>query len=454
MNGNGDLGAAREQWRTRAGFIFATIGSAAGLGNIWRFSFVAGENGGATFLLVYLVCVVLIGAPILIAELAIGRSSRGDAVAAFQTLAPASPWFAVGGLGVVAAFFILGYYGVIAGWALKYFVGALTGALWSLAGSDYGGYFSAFIANPFEPVLWQLVMMAATVFVIAGGVQRGIELVNKTLIPILGVIVVGLAVFSVSLEGAERGLTFLLAPDWSVLKSPDVYLAATGQAFFSLGVGMAIFITYGSYLSRQQSIPAATGVIVVGDTLFAVIAGVAIFPAVFAFGLNPAAGPKLAFITLPQLFLVMPGGGAIGPLFFFLLTAAALTSMVSILEVPVAYAMRRWGMGRRTAAVGIGAVIFIVGIPAALGYGVLDGITLGGRAILDAMDYLVANLTLPVGGFLIAAFAGWRWTAAEALSASDLGEGLLGRTWLALLRYAVPVLITLVLSDVSAFGTN
>ena len=314
----------REQWTSRLGFILASTGAAVGVGNIWRFSYVAGQNGGAAFLVVYISCVLVIGIPLLIAELALGRRGQGDAVAAFTAVAPRSLWVTVGGLGVLAASLILAYYAVIAGWVLKYLAGALLGTLWQTAGEGYDVFFARFIADPLEPLVWQLVTMTATAVIVAAGVRGGIERANRVLMPMLALLVLGLALYSLSLPGAVGGVRFLPAPEWSALTSPVVYLAALGQVFFSIGIGMAIFITYGGYLAPEQRIPSAAATIVLGDTLVAVLAGCAIFPAVFAFGLDPAAGPQLVFVTLPQIFLTMPFGRLVGSLFFLLLIAAAL----------------------------------------------------------------------------------------------------------------------------------
>jgi NSS family neurotransmitter:Na+ symporter len=443
-----DTGAppsSREQWRSRRGFVLATIGAAVGLGNIWRFSFVAGENGGGAFFVIYIVSALLVGAPLVIAELALGRAARADAVSAFDHAAPRSAWIAGGWLGVIAGVLILSYYAVIAGWALKYFVGAVDGSLWRLAADAHGGFFAGFIANGWEPVVWQAAMMALTMIVVMGGVQKGIEAVNLFLMPLLCLIVVGLAAYAATLPGAARGIAFLLAPDWSAFARPEVYVAALGQAFFSLGIGMAVFVTYGGYLPRRQNIPAAVVAIVAGDTLFAIVAGLAIFQAVFAFGLDPAAGPELAFITLPQIFLAMPWGAAFGSAFFFLLAAAALTSMVSLLEVPVACLVARAGLRRTTAVLAAGGLTLALGVPSALGFGLLDGVTVAGRSILDAMDFATSNLLLPSGGALIALLVGWRWGRANALAGSDMGDGVAGRLWLLLLRYVVPAVIVLIL---------
>lgn len=435
----------RDQWTSRAGFIAAAIGAAVGLGNIWRFSYAAGENGGGAFLLVYVLAVLVIGLPLLIAELAIGRHGQGDAVTTFAAVVPRIPWRYVGWFGVAGAFVILSYYAVVAGWALKYFVGAATGGLWRAAGAEYGAYFEHFIANPGEPIAWQAAMVLATLVIVSGGVKHGIERVNAWIMPLLALIVLGLAAFALTLPGAGAGVRFLFAPDWSALARPSVYVAALGQAFFSVGVGMAVYVTYGSYLAQGQRIPASAAAIAFGDTLFALVAGLAIFPVVFALGGDPASGPKLAFITLPQIFLRMPGGEFFGPIFFFLLSAAALTSMVALLEVPVAFAVHRLRMRRWVAATIIGTAIFLLGVPSALSYGVLRAMTISGRPLLDAIDHAVSSYFLPAGGFLIALFVGWVAGRTKVIAFADLDKTLLGTAWYWLLRIVVPATIAVIL---------
>ena len=438
--------AEREQWRSHHGFILATIGAAVGLGNIWRFSYVAGENGGAVFLLLYLLCVVLIGLPIVVAELMLGRRAQGDAIAAFEQPGDKSLWRHLGWLGVIGAFAILSYYAVIAGWALKYFVGAATGKLLAAAAQEPGAYFKTFIANAGEPVAWQAAMLAATVYVVAGGVQKGIETVNRWLMPILALIIIALAVFALTLPGSSKGYAFLFSPNWSALSKPEVYIAALGQAFFSLGVGMAVFVTYGSYMPRNFSLPTSAVAIAFGDALFAIVAGLAIFPAVFAFGIDPTAGPELAFIALPQVFLQMPGGAVAEAVFFFLLSAAALTSMISLLEVPVSMAVHRLKLQRWHATGIIGFGIFILGLPSAMSFGVLAHIKIGKHGILDAIDAGVSNLLLPIGGILIALYVGWRLDRQTALTEAQLdSEGWLGRAWFSLLRFVAPVAIAVMI---------
>ncbi len=435
----------REQWGSRTGFILATIGAAVGLGNIWRFAYIAGENGGAVFLFLYLVFVVLIGLPLVVAELALGRRGQGDAVAAFEANGRQSAWRYAGWIAVVGAGLILSYYSVIAGWALKYFLGALSGGLWQSAAGGLGAYFDGFISGTIEPIFWQFVMLASAAIVVAGGIKGGIERINFWLMPLLAAIVLLLAVFALTLPGSSKGVSFLFAPDWSALRRPAVYLNALGQAFFSLGVGMAVFITYGSYLNRNISIPGAAATVAIGDTLFAVVAGLAIFPAVFALGGDPAAGPRLAFITFPQVLLQLPGGRWLGVVFFLLLSIAALTSMISLLEVPVAVASHRLGLSRPRAVVIITTAIFAIGIPSALSYGVLDAWKLGSQPILDAIDHAVSNFLLPLCGLSAALFVGWRLLPAVAKEAANLTTTSVGTLWLWLLRIGVPATIAIIL---------
>ena len=435
----------REQWNTRAGFVLATIGSAAGLGNIWRFSYVAGENGGAAFLLMYILCVAILGVPLMLGEFCIGRRAQADAVVAFRCGDSRRNWSAAGWLMAFVSFVLLSYYAVVAGWAYKYFVGYLIG---TVSGKESGAiteYFNAFVSDPFEPLLWQFVVVALTVVVVAAGIKRGIELVNRILMPILGLMVVVLASYALSLDGSRAGLAFLFRPDWSALTQPDVYLAALGQAFFSLGIGAGALLTYGSYTTADQKMAPAAVTVASRDTLFSIVAGLAIFPAVFALGLDPAHGPALAFVTLPEVFNLLPGGRLFAVTFFVLLALAALTSAVSILEVPCSVLMHRLRWSRRRTSIVIGVAAFLAGVPSALGFGVWREIGLFGMGILQTIDAIASSILLPVGGLLIALYVGWTWTSEEALRVAGLSDSRPGRAWLFLLRFIAPCLIVLVL---------
>ncbi|MCE7791510.1 sodium-dependent transporter [Salipaludibacillus sp. CUR1] len=428
------------------------MGSAVGLGNIWRFAYVTGESGGAAFLLIYILCILAIGIPILMAEFTIGRRAQSDVVGSFQEITPGKPWVVAGFLGVASAFIILSFYGVIAGWSLHYFVQYLSGGPAIGAEGGFADYFVAFHTGTFEPLLWQFIFMGMTVGIVYVGVKKGIEKANKILMPLLAILVILLAGYSLTLGGAQEALDFLFTPDWSQLANPEVYLAALGQAFFSLSLGMGALITYGSYLSKKDKLPGAAVSVAGLDTLFAILAGLMIFPAVFAFGIEPDSGPGLVFITLPGIFDSLGAGVVFGLLFFFLLSAAAVSSGVSLLEVAVAYFMRRFSWSRQKAALIIGFIIFLIGIPSSLGMGALSGVTFFGRDILDTMDFIASNVFLPLGGLLIALFVGWGWKKADALEASDFGDTALGNGWVIILRYFAPVAIFIIfLSSIGVF---
>ncbi|WP_078550090.1 sodium-dependent transporter [Litchfieldia alkalitelluris] len=440
MNENGNN---REQWGSRVGFILACLGSAVGLGNIWRFSTTAGENGGGAFLVVYLLIVLLIGIPVVMAEFTIGRKAQSDAVGAFQKLAPGKPWFIAGFMGVASSFIILSFYAVVAGWVMKYFFGYITGALVNVPENDFTGYFVNFIGKPVEPVLWQFIFMAMTIGIVVVGVQKGIEASNKFLMPMLGILLVVLAIYSLTLGGAKEGLTFLFSPDWSKLSDPQLYLEALGQAFFSLSLGMGALITYGGYLKQENKLPTAALSVGVLDTFVAVLAGILIFPAVFAFGLDPAGGAGLVFMTLPNVFDQMAFGGLVGAAFFFLLFAAALSSSVSLLEVAVAYFMRKFDWNRKKAVLIIGSIIFVLGIPSSISQGAVP-ITVMDRDFLTFMDELSGNILLPLGGLFIALFMGWGVKKADALRDSDFGNTVIGHLWFWSVRVLAPVAILLI----------
>ncbi len=435
--------ATRAQWRTQTGFLLAALGAAIGLGNIWRFSYVVGNNGGGAFLLIYLATIILVGLPMLIAELAVGRATQREAVSAFYHLGRNAAWRRVGLLGVIVSFAILTYYAVIAGWAVKYFVAFVT-SLYPANEGAAAEYFHAFTTAPIEPVLWQALVMIATMGIVLGGIERGIERANKILMPMLGFIIVALAIHSLTLPGAGRGLSFLFAPDWDALFQPRVYLAALGQAFFSLGLAMGVLVTYGSYLPDHYRLPAAGAVIAFGDTLIAIVAATIIFPAVFSFGMNPDQGPGLAFVTLPEIFVRMTAGHAVGIAFFGLLVIAAITSSVALLEIPVAYAIERWELTRTRATFVIGSSAFILGVPSALGFGIFSGIRLAGMPILDAVDFAASNVILPLSGLGIAIFVGWHWPNASAVEAIGFRHKWVSILWHLSIRYVAPAMITII----------
>ncbi|MFN4282878.1 MAG: sodium-dependent transporter [Alphaproteobacteria bacterium] len=431
------------QWTSSRGFVLAALGSAVGLGNIWRFSYVVGENGGGAFIVVYLIAVVGLGLPLLIAELAIGQRTRMNAVAAFQHISDRKPWRWTGWLGVTASVAILAYYPVIAGWVARYFWEYAVGTPHDSHGAGFAARFEAVIADPRNAIFWYGIVIAVAASIVAAGIARGIELANKILMPLFAVIVVLLAGYGLSLPGASRALSFLFSPDWSALLEPRTYLAAVGQAFFSIGLAMAILVTYGSYLSSSEKLPRAALVIAAGDTLIALVAGVMIFSAVFSYGLDPAHGPTLAFVVLPEVFAAMPAGDWIGLGFFLLLQVAALTSVVALLEVPVSILAAKLKWRRSLSAMAVALAVFLMGVPSALGYGILREFSF--MPLLEIIDYFSSNILLPMSGIAIALFAGWIWSTDDAMQASGLATKRMRLLWIWLLRVVVPGTITLVL---------
>ncbi|EAR08977.1 sodium-dependent transporter [Reinekea blandensis] len=406
--------SSRDGFSSRLGIIAAAAGSAIGLGNIWKFPYITGEYGGAAFILVYLICIALIGLPIMLSEFIIGRKAQKNAIGAFKDEAPGTQWALTGVLGLTTAFIILSFYSVVAGWTLHYVGLSVTGSFKTAATADLGGQFGAFIANPWLPIFWQAVFMALTVAVVFGGVKNGIERYSKILMPLLLVILVILAVRSMTLEGASEGIRFLFQPDFSKLNI-DAVLAAMGHAFFSLSLGMGTMITYGSYIGKQENLGSTALQVSVADTVIALIAGLAIFPAVFAFSIEPSSGPGLVFITLPNVFSQMAFGSFFAVLFFALLAVAALTSAISILEVVVAYLDEEFGWSRKKSTLIVAISITIVGAILSQGNGAWGGLKLpfllGGEwKSMNIFDWFVtlSDQLLPIGGFFIAIFVGWK----------------------------------------------
>ncbi|TYQ16461.1 UNVERIFIED_CONTAM: NSS family neurotransmitter:Na+ symporter [Acetivibrio alkalicellulosi] len=441
----------REQWKSRSGFILAAIGSAVGLGNIWGFSYNLGQSGGAAFLLIYIICIILIGYPIMMAEFTIGRYSQSDAVGSFQKIAPGKPWVIGGFMGVFAAFFIMSFYPVIAGWVTRYFGVYLTGGFETSAENDFIG----FISGTTGPLIWHFIFVALTTAIVFFGVQKGIEKSNKVLMPLLALFLLVLAIYSLTLGGATEGLRFMFSPTWDSLTNPSVYLAALGQAFFSLSLGMGALITYASYLKKENKLPGAAASIVGFDTLLAIVSGIMIFPAVFSFNIDPAGGTGLVFMTLPNVFIEMGRVGVIfGFLFFLLLGVAALSSAISLLEVPVSYIMRRLNWSRRLTVIVVGLAIYIIGVPVALSIGPLSHITIFNLGLMDLAEYVSFNLLLPLGGLIISLFVGWGWNKSAVLRESDFGQSVVGTIWIWLLRVVSPFIIVLIfLSSIGIIGS-
>ena len=397
----------RATFGSKIGVILATVGCAVGLGNIWRFPYMLGENGGAAFLLVYISCILFLGIPVMITEFFIGRYSRKNAAGAFKVMAPGTKWSVIGYNGVAAAFLILGYYAVVSGWTLEYIVQAFSGSLEGKNATDFADEFTAFSTGVFRPILWTVVFIALTHIIIISGVKEGIERASKVMMPVLFLILIALCVRSATLPGASEGLSFLFNPDFSKIDS-SVVLSAMGQAFFSLSIGMGCLITYASYFGKQTNLQTTALQVTILDTLVAVLAGVMIFPAVFSFGIEPTTGPELVFITLPNVFEQLPFGNIWSFVFFVLLALAALTSTISLHEVSTAYVHEEYHISRKKAAIIVSVGVTIVGILCSLSMGVLSSYTLFGLNFFNLLDFVTAKIMLPLGGMMICIFTAKR----------------------------------------------
>jgi len=502
------------------GFILAAAGSAIGLGNIWRFPYVAGENGGAVFVFIYIMFVLLIGLPVMIAELAIGRRTEKNPVGAIKYLFPQSWWRIVGGLGVITGICILSFYSVIAGWTMQYAFKSITQPNYIYYSEDQGkqlwenclakpesqieilaennmiadteqdklsqaelelrfaGFinsdkfvsyqekkisqlhtqqiFSNFTQNSWQPTIYLFIFILITAVVVMGGVSAGIERWSKILMPILLALLVILALRSITLKGAEAGLSFYLKPDFTKLTFAT-FARALGQALFSLSLGMGTMITYGSYISKRDNLFTSASYVAVFDTMVAVLAGLVMFPALFAMGMNPAGGPGLVFIVLPSIFAKMPGGIVFGAGIFILLSVAALTSTISLLEVPVAYFVDEHRWKRKKAVVFMALIAFVVGVPSAMSLGANRFFTTfvsENFGFLDMMNALFGNYSLSIGALFIAVFAGYKW-GVRAVSREIEREGnvfYLKKVWMFLIRFICPAAIFFILAYIAWTG--
>ncbi len=441
--------AKREQWGPKIGFILAAAGSAIGLGNIWKFPYLAGENGGGAFVLVYLICVLVLGLPIMIAEIVIGRHTEKDPVGAFKIIAEGSKrWELVGYLGVATGFLILTYYCTVGGWTIGYVVKSVTGAIMQMGDTKTAeSAFAEFVQNPYSMVFYHFLFMGLTMLIVIGGVKKGIEKWNKILLPMLFIILIVLIVKSNTMEGSSKGLLFYLKPDFSKLTVKGV-IEAMGQCFFSLSLGMGAMITYGSYLRRGEKILNSAFQIVTLDTLAAFLAGLAIFPAVFAMGMTPDKGPGLTFNILPVVFAKMDFGAVFSTLFFLLLLIAAITSNISLLEVVVAYITDEKGWSRKKTVLIFGTIIFLLGIPASLSFGVLKDLKIFfGANYFDFMDTLTTTYMLPIGGLLIALCLGWKYGLSKTMHEldTDTKRLYLKEIWAVTIKYVSPVILLVII---------
>lgn len=439
----------RDVFTSGLGVIAATLGSAVGLGNIWKFPFLTGVNGGSAFIIVYIACTLLVGLPVMISELMLGRSARANAITTLQTLAPKNqPWWLVGVMGVAAAFIILAFYTEVSAWVFAYVFKSLAGGMVSTDPAVTSAAFNRLVTSPLQSLAWQWVVLALVSVIIILGVSKGIEAVTKRLMPALFAILLLICIRSLTLPGAAQGVAFLLKPNFSLV-TPAVVLTAMGLAFFKLSVGMGTMITYGSYFRDDQNIPGTAARVMLGDLSVSLMAGLAIFPAVFAFGFQPDAGPSLLFITIPAVFASMPLGGVFMALFFILTAIAATGAMISLLEVPVAFLQERTRLSRAWATVITAVLLALVGSTAALSSSTLADVKPFGLTFFDLYDFLSSNILLPVGGLLLALFTGWVWGRSRVQQAltnhGALQNNGLVSLFFNVVRWITPILILLIL---------
>ncbi len=440
----------RGAFGSRLGFVLAASGSAIGLGNIWRFPYMAGENGGGAFVLLYLGCVACIGVPVLLAELSLGRATQSNPVGAFKKLAPRSAWPWVGSLGVLTGFGILAFYSVVAGWTVGYLSKALSGQFGSAITADRSGaMFGELIGDPILAIGLAAVFLLLTVVVVRGGISGGIERASKILMPIFFVLLVVLAIRSVTLPGGWAGVTFMFDTDFSKINA-KVFMSALGQALFSLSLGMGAMITYGSYFPKGENMPLAGVSVAFYDTSIALLGGFMIFPALFAAGVEPSAGPGLVFVVLPTIFDKLPMGGMFAVAFYALLAIAALTSTISLLEVVVSYFVDERGWSRNKAAWTVGGACLGLAIPSALSQGANAGLStfLGPELdFLSVQSILFGNYSLSIGALFICLFVGWKWGVPAGLESLQRGGHVLpaAGVWGMLVRFVCPAAVVAVL---------
>ncbi len=436
------------QWSNRWAFILAATGSAVGLGNIWKFPYITGENGGGAFVLIYLVCIAVIGIPIMMAEIMLGRRGRRSPINTMMHLAEESQvsslWKLLGVAGVIAGFLILSYYSVIAGWAVAYFFRSVSFVFVNVTADGVGTIFSDLVSDPERMLAWHTIFMVMTMTVVARGVKGGLEKAVRFLMPTLFVLLVILVGYAMNTDYFMKGVSFLFSPDFSKINGNGV-LIAMGHAFFTLSLGMGAIMVYGSYLPKSASIAKASILIALADTLVALMAGMAIFPIVFANDLAPGSGPGLIFQTLPIAFGHMPGGTFFGSLFFLLLVFAAWSSSISLIEPMVAWLVENRGMNRVKASVASGIITWLIGIGTIFSFNIWSGekYQLFGKTFFDLLDYLTANIMLPLGGLFIAIFAAWRMTRSSVVEELAIKD-VVFKLWLFLVRYITPIAVIIV----------
>ena len=444
----------RANFGSKLGVILATAGSAVGLGNVWRFPYMAGENGGAVFIMIYVVCVVLLGIPCMVSEFIVGRHGQANTARAFRKLAGGTPWSLIGYMGVMTGFLITGYYAVVSGWCLQYIFASLIG---HLQGDPeyFKTYFSELATHPVKPVLWTVIILGITYLIIEHGVREGIERASKLLMPTLFILLLIIVGASCMLPDADKGIEFLFKPDMTKMTS-DVFLGALGQSFYSLSIAMGCLCTYASYFSRYTNLTKSASQIAIIDSLVAILAGLMIFPAAFSVGVNPDSGPSLIFITLPnvfqQAFASIPiVGYCISLLFFVLLSLAALTSLMSLHEVSTAFIHEEMKVSRKKAALVVTVSASVIGAFCSLSMGAVDVLTFFGKSLFDWFDFITGQIFLPIVGFLTCIFIGWfvphqivRNEFTNQGELKSIGYVRLFHVYIFLVKYVCPLAILLI----------
>lgn len=442
---------ARDSWGSRIGFIFAVAGSAVGLANIWRFPYIVGQNGGAAFILVYLICLILIGFPVFMAEMLIGRTTQTSPSGAFRQLGKRPAWSWAGKLTILTGFIVSSFYSAVAGWILGYLVEALMGRASSFESTSHSiAHYQSLMDNPAWGLAFHFFFLLACVCVLYFGVRNGIERGNKILMPLLFIVLFCLVAKGLLMPNSINGLKFLFQPDWSLL-TPSAILIALGQSFFTLSLGQGTMVTYGSYLGTKENLITSCLPCVIMDTLVSIFSAIAVFTIVFSVGLQPDSGPGLIFHTLPWVFSQIPGGHFMAVMFFLLVFLAALTSEISAMEPTIAYLIDERGWKRKPAVIACGVGAFLLGVPSALSYNLLKDYTIFNKTFLDFIDFTASSILIPLGGFLAVILVGWRWGVHNALSQLKLGasEFFQRNPWLSYyfwfcFKYSAPILIIFV----------
>lgn len=440
----------RETFSSGLAVFFATLGSAVGLGNIWKFPYMIGANGGAAFLLIYFLCVVFVGLPVMVSEFYIGRKTRKNVIGAIKELKPNSAWKSIGVFGIITAYLIMFFYTCVAGWVYSYVFKAIKGDFSGITVEGSKAMFGAAVVGPISPIVWQIIVLIVVSAILIMGVQKGIEKVTKTLMPVLFLLIIICDIRALMLPGSSEGLKFLFKVDFSMLTKQSI-LMALGLAFFKLSLGMGTMVTYGSYFTKDNNLINTSVKVALSDTLVSVLAGIAIFPAVFAFNMKPGAGPGLLFMTIPLVFSKIPFGNILLVLFFILTSIAATTAMMSILEVLIAYFTEERGFSRKKAVIVNAIFIALIGILASLSAdssSLLGNIKISGKGFFDLFDFVSSNILMPIGGLLVALFIGYV-VKKDDIKYELSNHGTLNIDWAInlyyfILRYIAPVLLIIV----------